>query len=1045
MSFSSLASPEQVAHLLQLLQASLSPDAATRQQGEAALEAAAAAPGFGAALVAVLLSGPGAGPGGVDVPFGLRQLAATVLKKLVREHWTAEAPHFKGPQVGAQEKEAIREALPSGLGDESSKVRTAVAMAVAAIARWDCPQQWPGLIPGLVQAITAKKNANMVSGSVRCLAMFVDEQGDEQIMAIAPALLPELLAILRSDEYGATLQRKALAILHTILEVLQELASGATLADVKALLNTVLPPWLAEFARLLGKPLSANDAESWGLHMECLRCMLLLVSSFSRLAAPHIGPALAAAWQMYTTSLPLYCELAVSSEGGADGNVDSDGECIEFDDLISQLLELVLALVGNQRYQGMLRASMQHLLHLTLGYMQMTAEQVHRWDSDPDQYVADEEDDFSTVRAAGEMLLDEMFEAFEAEAAGPFAAAVGARLAEAAAARAAGQEDWWKLREAALFAVGTVSDQITQLAGAAGGRFPLDVGGLMAGILQEDLVPSAPPFLVGRALWVTARLGPIIPAQHRAACMHAAVAGLAAGSPPPVQIGACRALAQLCQKARREELGGVAQQMFAGLCKLLPDTTDDVLHLVLETLTAAVKAAPDAAASWEQHISEPTLHAWINYFADPLLSVDARELLEALAAIPACLPSLQARMLPTLCGIIAAPPPYSSVLVDGAVELITVALAPSPPEAAQQIHAAATPAMLQLVLRHDDGEVLRSATAYLRTLLQVGGSAALTWPGLPSGEFLPALLLAVQRLLQPGLEDRAASLVGSLILELLRHAGPQMAPLLPSLLTTLTARLVAAEDSAMVQSLLCVLAQLLRADQQQLLDCLAGIRLGDGRTALEAAMQKWCERQIEIRTAYDIKLTTSALAALLISSHPALDAIQVKGKRLDTEGGIRTRARARAHAEQWSAVPLRVKIVMLLTDAYIEATTQGIESEEDWEEASGSEDDEEEPGGVGEQSALGSARGVERALGRLGGAAALGEDAFDAEDAELSNVDPREAARRAGDPVNAIDIPTAVRAVFKLVAAAQPALMQAGSEQLTPTQLAALQQIFGQQ
>lgn len=42
-----------------------------------------------------------------------------------------------------------------------------------------------------------------------------------QIMAIAPALLPELLAILRSDEYGAPLQRKALAILHTILEVLQ--------------------------------------------------------------------------------------------------------------------------------------------------------------------------------------------------------------------------------------------------------------------------------------------------------------------------------------------------------------------------------------------------------------------------------------------------------------------------------------------------------------------------------------------------------------------------------------------------------------------------------------------------------------------------------------------------------------------------------------------------------------------------------------------------------------------------------------------------------
>lgn len=44
----------------------------------------------------------------------------------------------------------------------------------------------------------------------------------------------------------------------------------------------------------------------------------------------------------------------------------------------------------------------------------------------------------------------------------------------------------------------------------------------------------------------------------------------------------------------------------------------------------------------------------------------------------------------------------------------------------------------------------------------------------------------------------------------------------------------------MVQSLLCVLAQLLHRDQQGTLDCLAAQRLTDGRSALEAAMQKWC-------------------------------------------------------------------------------------------------------------------------------------------------------------------------------------------------------------
>ena len=153
--------------------------------------------------------------------------------------------------------------------------------------------------------------------------------------------------------------------------------------------------------------------------------------------------------------------------------------------------------------------------------------------------------------------------------------------------------------------------------------------------------------------------------------------------------------------------------MIVGVCVCC---ADEILHLVLETLTAALKAAPEAAAPWEPHISggsdvpavlcfavlcmlqlcarwavfscwrgggwqwqggilasggqagtvrqaamllmlthcppppcpapswlpaEPALNAWIANVADPLLSVDARELIEALAAIPACLPSLQ--------------------------------------------------------------------------------------------------------------------------------------------------------------------------------------------------------------------------------------------------------------------------------------------------------------------------------------------------------------------------------------------------------------------
>jgi hypothetical protein len=41
---------------------------------------------------------------------------------------------------------------------------------------------------------------------------------------------------------------------------------------------------------------------------------------------------------------------------------------------------------------------------------------------------------------------------------------------EAAAAKAAGRPGWWKLREAVLYAVGTVSEQLVKLAGGGGGR-----------------------------------------------------------------------------------------------------------------------------------------------------------------------------------------------------------------------------------------------------------------------------------------------------------------------------------------------------------------------------------------------------------------------------------------------------------------------------------------------------------------------------------------------------------------------------------------------
>lgn len=52
--------------------------------------------------------------------------------------------------------------------------------------------------------------------------------------------------------------------------------------------------------------------------------------------------------------------------------------------------------------------------------------------------------------------------------------------------------------------------------------------------------------------------------------------------------------------------------------------------------------------------------------------------------------------------------------------------------------------------------------------------------------------------------------------------------------------------------------------------------------------------------------------------------MQVKGKRMDVDSGIRTRSRAKHQAEQWSMEPAPAKILALLADYLQEQQSQAL-------------------------------------------------------------------------------------------------------------------------
>ena len=138
---------------LQLLASTLDASHDVRSVAEAALKQQGKEQGHGVVLCSITLS-PAAPP-------ELRQLAAVLLKQYIKAHWVEGERRYEPPTATDEEKRFIKEALPAGLSEADSKVRTAVALAMATIAKWDYPEQWPGLLERLVASIKSGHDTHL--------------------------------------------------------------------------------------------------------------------------------------------------------------------------------------------------------------------------------------------------------------------------------------------------------------------------------------------------------------------------------------------------------------------------------------------------------------------------------------------------------------------------------------------------------------------------------------------------------------------------------------------------------------------------------------------------------------------------------------------------------------------------------------------------------------------------------------------------------------------------------------------------------------------
>ncbi|KAI4379178.1 hypothetical protein MLD38_005507 [Melastoma candidum] len=932
--------------VLNCLSASLDPNRDVRSFAEASLSQASSQPGFGCVLAKiaankhlsiVLLHYFKLCP---RVPVASTSFVSGVLlKQYIKKHWQEGEDSFEYPAISEQEKEVIREFLLLSLDDNHRKVCTAMSMAIAAIAVYDWPQDWPHLLPELLNLMGDQSNMTRVQGALRCLALLCGDLDDSVVPRLVPVLFPTLHTIVSSPQiYKKHLRAKALSIVYSCVSVLGTM-SGVYETETSGLIKPMLKSWMGQFAIALGEPVPDEDPDDWSLRMEVLKCLNQFVQNFHNVIDEELLVVVGPLWQTCVSSLQVYVQLSIQgTEDFHEGHYDSDGTEKSLESFVIQLFEFLLTLVGSAKFKKVIVKNVKELVYYTIGFLQVTAQQMHSWLMDVNEFVANEDDLTYSCRVSGALLLEEIATSCGRKGIDAIIESAKARFSESQNERRVGSVDWWRMREATLFALCSVADHLFE-----DGDLEREIGktgSLIEQLVTEDIGTGMQefPFLHARIFVAVAKFSSVIRLELINNFLGAAVRALSLDLPPPVKVGACHAVSRLLPQASHTIILPHMTEMFKSLTELLSQASGETLHLILDTIRAAIVSGFKASTQLESAISPLILDLWMSNISDPFVSSEAIEVLQAIKDSPGCIHPLVSRILPFVVPVLNEPGHQPDGLVAGSLDLLSMLLKNVPVDVMKRIYDTCFNSVVRVILQSEDHAEMQNATECLALLVSGGRTELLDWGG-DSGFTMRCLLDIASRLLDPELESSGSLFVGQYILQLILHLPHQMAPHIRDLAAALVRRMQSAEIAGLRSSLLLIFAKLVHMSVpriERFIDMLMTIPANSYDNAFSYVMSEWTKQQGEIQGLYQIKVTTTALALLLSSMHPELGRINVQGYLIQTAPGIITRSKAKSTPEQWSSLPLPAKILSLLAEALIEIEEQVLDGDDevdsDWEE-----------------------------------------------------------------------------------------------------------------
>ena len=711
-------------------------------------------------------------------------------------------------------------------------------------------------------------------------------------------------------------------------------------------------------------PVGAPTAdESDGLlRMEVLQSLALLVKSFPQ-SVKDLPPALLqVVWSSLVTARDAYVTSVVHSDDGEDASYDSDGDAISLAYQVSALFDLVREMSERKKLQAMLRQSLDTLIYLLIAYLQISEEQVSSWLSDVNQYSQDtDENEYLSVsvRSSSQELLMTLCMSFTAPALVAVVAAVSRHCAEAVELRGSSSPaapHWWKQQEAAMAAVGLLAEELSDAADA--GRVQFSFEQFARAVVVPSATDAAHPFLRGRALWLASRITPSLPDAMSSAFLDMAVHALEPSVAPVVRVDALRALMNFMQSCDGTEIAPHAPCLLASLPHLAASASEDLLTLCAEALRMCIAVSGETAVQHREMLVPFVLQLWERGRDDLIASSAVVDIVDELAALPACRETLLRAALPTVLHILRTPT-FEAAVQGIALQVLCAMLRFSTTPIEASLMTDAFPLVAHIAITtQDDSQLVHEATACLRYFVLHGAEQIASWSSISASgspeSGLQVLMNVIAHELRASSET-ATSNVGELVLTVVRRMGGLLGDLLPQLLRAVLDRLANARSLALTQSLLLVFARLMLDHLDDVLAFLVSVRYptdsGAEQDGFQVLMEKWCEHAHDFTSAFSVKISTLALLRLYMTRNPRLLSTTVPGDiPVQVNEGRQLRSRTKKRAEERPRIPLAAKLLKTLVGelATLLENKHGVappgeEDDGDWVD-SGDEEDEDEEG-----------------------------------------------------------------------------------------------------